>query len=98
MAAPKFYVTTAIYYVNDRPGLHHAYEMAATDALARFHRQRGCDVFFLTGTDENATTNAENAQTKGLETRAFVAQNAAEFKRVAERGGIPEHRVFRTTD
>ncbi|HEX9495407.1 MAG TPA: methionine--tRNA ligase [Candidatus Limnocylindria bacterium] len=98
MAAPKFYVTTAIYYVNDRPGLHHAYEMAATDALARFHRQRGRDVFFLTGTDENATTNAENAKTKGLETRAFVDQNAAEFKRMADTWGISYDRFIRTTD
>src|SRR5437867_4593814 len=44
----KFYVTTAIAYVNDRPGLHHGYEFAGADALARFHRQRGDEVFFLT--------------------------------------------------
>jgi len=98
MAAPKFYVTTAIYYVNDRPGLHHAYEMAGTDALARFYRQRGRDVFFLTGTDENATTNAENAKAKGMETRAFVDQNAAEFKRMADTWGISYDRFIRTTD
>ena len=98
MAARKFSVTTAIYYVNDRPGLHHAYEMTATDALARFHRQRGADVFFLTGTDENATKNEEAAKAAGMDTQAFVDKNAAEFKRMADTWGISYDRFIRTTD
>jgi len=98
MPGRKFYVTTAIYYVNDRPGLHHAYEMTATDALARFHRQRGREVFFLTGTDENATKNEEAAKAVGMDTQAFVDKNAAEFKRVADTWGISYDRFIRTTD
>ena len=94
----KFYLTTAIAYVNDRPGLHHAYEFAGTDALARFHRQRGDDVFFLTGTDEHGAKNLEAAKAAGVETRAFVDRNAAEFKRLADTWQISYDRFIRTTD
>ena len=72
----KFYVTTAIAYVNDRPGLHHGYEFAGADALARFHRQRGDEVFFLTGTDENATRNEQAAKGQGIPTRQLVDRYA----------------------
>ena len=98
MPAPKFYVTTAIAYVNDRPGLHHAYEFAGTDALARFHRQRGREVFFLTGTDENATRNERAAKEQGIETRALVDKHAAEFKQMADVWQISYDRFIRTTD
>jgi len=94
----KFYVTTAIAYVNDRPGLHHAYEFTGTDALARFHRQRGDEVFFLTGTDENSTRNEEAAKAAGLGTRAFVDRNAAVFKRLCDTWNISYDRFIRTTD
>lgn len=94
----KVYLTTAIAYVNDKPGLHHAYEFTGTDALARFHRQRGNEVFFLTGTDENATKNEEAAKKAGMETRAFVDRNAAEFKRLCDLWGISYDRFIRTTD
>ncbi|MDP9320709.1 MAG: methionine--tRNA ligase [Chloroflexota bacterium] len=98
MAAPKFYVTTAIDYVNDRPGLHHGYEKAGADALARFHRQRGRDVFFLTGTDENAPRNERAAKEQGIATRALVDQHSAEFKQMADAWGISYDRFIRTTD
>ena len=98
MGAPKFYVTTAIAYVNDRPGLHHAYEFTGADALARFHRQRGRDVFFLTGTDENATRNERAAKEQGIETRALVDRHAAEFKQMADAWHISYDRFIRTTD
>ena len=98
MAAPKFYVTTAIAYVNDRPGLHHAYEFTGADALARFHRQRGRDVFFLTGTDENAPRNEVSAKAQGIATRALVDQHAAEFKQMADAWHISYDRFIRTTD
>src|SRR5713226_7902168 len=94
----KFYLTTAIAYVNDRPGLHHAYEFTATDALARFHRQRGRDVFFLTGTDENATKNEKAANAAGEPTRAFVDRHAAEFKDLCSTWNISYDRFIRTTD
>ena len=98
MAGRKFYVTTAIDYVNGPPGLHHAYERTATDAVARLRRQRGDDVFFLTGTDENATKNEEAAKAAGLETRAYVDQPSAEFKRMADLWQISYDRFIRTTD
>ena len=98
MAAPKFYVTTAIDYVNDRPGLHHGYEKAGADALARFYRQRGHDVFFLTGTDENAPRNERAAKEQGIATRALVDQHSAEFKHMADTWGISYDRFIRTTD
>jgi len=94
----KFYVTTAIDYVNDRPGLHHGYEKTGADALARFHRQRGVEVFFLTGTDENATKNEKAANAAGEPTRAFVDRHAAEFKELCETWNISYDRFIRTTD
>jgi methionyl-tRNA synthetase len=94
----KFYVTTSISYVNDRPGLHHGYESAGADALARFHRQRGDEVFFLTGTDEHGAKNMEAAKAAGIDTRAFVDRNAAEFKRLADTWQISYDRFIRTTD
>jgi methionyl-tRNA synthetase len=98
MAGRQFYVSTAIAYVNDRPGLHHAYEFAGSDALARFHRQRGREVFFLTGTDENATRNDVAAKAQGITTRALVDQHAAEFKEMADAWHISYDRFIRTTD
>jgi methionyl-tRNA synthetase len=98
MTAQKVYITTAIDYVNDRPGLHHAYEKTGADALARFHRQRGNDVFFLTGTDENATRNDRAAKEAGEDTRAFVDRHAAEFQQVCAEWKISNDRFIRTTD
>jgi len=94
----KFYVTTAIAYVNDRPGLHHGYEFTGADALARFHRQRGRDVFFLTGTDENATRIETAARAAGEDTRVFVDRLAGEFKRMADVWNISYDRFIRTTE
>ena len=98
MPGRKFYVTTAIDYVNARPGLHHGYEKTGADALARYHRQRGHDVFFLTGTDENATRNDVAAKAQGIGTRALVDQHAAEFKQMADAWQISYDRFIRTTD
>ncbi len=94
----KFYVTTAIAYVNDRPGLHHGYEFAGADALARFHRQRGEDVYFLTGTDENATRNEQAAKAQGIPTRELVDKYSAQFQQMADLWNISYDRFIRTTD
>ncbi|HET9808761.1 MAG TPA: class I tRNA ligase family protein, partial [Candidatus Limnocylindria bacterium] len=94
----KFYVTTAIAYVNDRPGLHHGYEFAGADALARFHRQRGDDVYFLTGTDENATRNEQAAKAQGIPTRELVDKYSAQFQQMADLWNISYDRFIRTTD
>lgn len=98
MSARKFYLTTAIVYVNDAPGLHYLYEQIGADALARLHRQRGDDVFFLTGTDENGTTIDRAAKARGEDTRAFVDRLAGEYKRAAAVYGISYDRFIRTTD
>ena len=63
----SFYITTPIYYVNAQPHLGHAYTTIATDVLARHMRQRGEDVFFLTGTDEHGEPVADAARAQGLE-------------------------------
>jgi methionyl-tRNA synthetase len=97
MPGRKFYVTTAIDYVNARPGLHHAYEKTGADALARFHRQRGDEVFFLTGTDENATRNDRAAKEAGIPTAELVGKNAAEFRRMCEVWQISYDRFIRTS-
>jgi len=62
----SFYITTAISYVNAQPHMGHAYEAIATDVLARHHRQRGEDVFFLTGTDEHGEPVAQVAEREGI--------------------------------
>jgi len=75
----KFFVTTPIYYVNDVPSIGHAYTTFAADALARFHRLRGDDVFFLTGLDENSTKTVQAAKTKGAEGRPAIQSYADEM-------------------
>lgn len=75
----KFYVTTAIDYVNSKPHLGHAYEKITTDVVARWHRLRGEEVFFLTGTDENAQKNAKVAKEMGRDVREFVNEMSKIF-------------------
>src|SRR3954453_9455684 len=75
-----YYVTTPIYYVNAEPHLGHAYTTIAADVLARHMRQRGEDVFFLTGTDEHGEPVAQAAGRQGLEPRALADKNAMRFR------------------
>ena len=74
-----YYVTTSIPYVNGTPHLGHALEFVQADVLARYHRLRGDDTRFQTGTDDNALKNVRAAEAAGLPTRAFVDRNAAAF-------------------
>lgn len=78
-AQGRWYITTAIPYVNARPHLGFALEIVLTDALARYHRLRGKDVWFLTGTDENSLKNVQAAEREGIPTQALVDRNAAHF-------------------
>ena len=80
MTTDRVYITTAIPYVNAAPHLGFALELVLADALARFHRQRGVDVRFLSGTDENSLKNVQAAQHEGLPTEVFVERNAARFR------------------
>lgn len=75
----KFYLTTAIAYVNAPPHIGHALEFIQADALCRFHRLRGDDTFFLTGTDEHGVKIYEAAKNAGMDTQAFVDKNAQTF-------------------
>lgn len=93
----KFYVTTPIYYVNDVPHIGHGYTTIAADALARYHRLLGEDVFFLTGTDEHGAKVAESAKKAGKTPIEFCDEVAGKFEQVWERLGIGYDRFIRTT-
>jgi methionyl-tRNA synthetase len=80
MLAKRYYVTTAIPYVNGRPHLGFALEAVQADVLARYHRQRGDDTRFLTGTDDNSLKNVLAAEAQGLPVRQLVDGNAAYFQ------------------
>ena len=95
---PRFYITTAIDYVNGRPHLGHAYEKVLADALARFHRQRGDTTFFLTGTDEHGQKIVRAAGEAGKDIKAFVDENAGQFKAAWKALGISYDKFIRTTD
>lgn len=75
-----FYLTTAISYPNGKPHLGHAYELMAADAIARFQRLDGRDVFFLTGTDEHGLKMLQTAKKEGLPVRDLATRNAQAFK------------------
>ena len=84
MTAKPFYVTTAISYPNGAPHIGHAYEMIATDAIARWARLEGKDVFFLTGTDEHGLKMAQTAAAAGIPVRDLAERNSGRFKDLAK--------------
>jgi methionyl-tRNA synthetase len=94
----SFYVTTPIYYVNAAPHLGHAYTTIAADVMARHHRQRGEQVFFLTGTDEHGEPVADAAHAEGVEPQELADRNAARFKALAPRIEATNDFFIRTTD
>jgi methionyl-tRNA synthetase len=94
----SFYVTTPIYYVNGEPHLGHAYSTIAADILARHHRQRGEDVFFLTGTDEHGEPVAQQAESEGVTPRELGDRYAPRFKEMAAKIGASNDFFIRTTD
>jgi methionyl-tRNA synthetase len=94
----SYYVTTPIYYVNGEPHLGHAYTTIAADILARHMRQRGEDVFFLTGTDEHGEPVTQAAERLGITPRELGDRNAGRFKELAARLNITNDFFIRTTD
>ena len=94
----SFYITTPIYYVNAQPHLGHAYTTIATDVLARHQRQRGKDVFFLTGTDEHGEPVADAAHDQGVTPQELADRNAERFKALAPRLDASNDFFIRTTD
>jgi methionyl-tRNA synthetase len=93
-----YYVTTPIYYVNGEPHLGHAYTTIAADVLARHMRQRGEDVFFLTGTDEHGEPVTQAAEKLGITPRELGDRNAVRFKELAHTLDVTNDFFIRTTD
>jgi methionyl-tRNA synthetase len=94
----SFYVTTPIYYVNAAPHLGHAYTTIAADVMARHHRQRGEQVFFLTGTDEHGEPVADAAHAQGVSPQELADRNAERFKALAPQLDASNDFFIRTTD
>ncbi|WP_116089740.1 methionine--tRNA ligase [Sphingomonas crusticola] len=97
MAEP-FYITTAISYPNGRPHIGHAYEAIATDAIARYRRMQGRDVFFLTGTDEHGLKMAQAAKARGIEPKALADEMSGYFLEMDQSLNISFDRFIRTTE
>jgi methionyl-tRNA synthetase len=93
-----FYVTTPIYYVNAQPHLGHAYTTIGADILARHHRQRGDDVFFLTGTDEHGEPVARAAEQEGVTPRELADRNAERFRALMPQINVSNDFFIRTSD
>ena len=97
MAKNKFYITTAIDYVNAEPHLGHAFEKSIADAIARWHKLKGEDVFFLTGVDENAQKNVQAAEKAGVPVKEFVDRNSALFLELCKKLNISYSDFIRTS-
>ncbi len=98
MQAPKFYITTPIFYPNGVPHIGHAYTAIATDVLARFQRLDGKDVFFLTGTDEHGQKMQQTAEKEGITPIELADRNSAVFRRMVETLGCSNDDFIRTTE
>ena len=94
----SFYITTAISYPNGPPHIGHAYELLATDAIARFMRLEGKDVFFLTGTDEHGQKMLQTAAREGIPVQALADRNAARFAEMGRALNVSNDAFIRTTE
>jgi methionyl-tRNA synthetase len=97
-APPKFYITTAIPYANGAPHIGHAYERIATDAIARFKRLDGYDVFFVTGMDEHGQKMQQTAAREGVTPQELADRTAAQFDRMGAVLDAPTDDIVRTTE
>ena len=94
----KFYITTPIYYPSDKLHIGHSYTTVACDALARYKRKQGCDVMFLTGTDEHGQKIQDKAAAKGVTPKAYVDEIVATVKELWQTMNVSYDRFIRTTD
>ncbi len=94
----KFYITTPIYYVNDKPHIGHAYTTIAADVLARYRKKQGDDVWFLTGTDEHGDKIAQAAVKAGKSPQEFTDSVAENFKKAWQKLNIEYNDFIRTTE
>ena len=95
---PRYYLTTAIAYANAKPGVHTLYEVIGADVVARWHRMKGDDTRFLTGTDEHSINIAQAAVDEGRPAREFVDEKVGYFKVAEDALAIAPDRFIRTTD
>ncbi|MDF2532151.1 MAG: metS [Clostridia bacterium] len=98
MSKPKFYMTTAIAYTSRVPHIGNTYEAVVSDAIARFKRMTGYDVFFLTGTDEHGQKIQQQAIEDGLTPKQHVDKIAGEIKRIWDFMNVSYDKFIRTTD
>ena len=98
MNKSRFYITTAISYPNGVPHIGHAYELIATDAIARFKRLDGHEVFFLTGTDEHGQKMLQTAAREGIAVEALAERNAARFRAMTHALNASNDDFIRTTE
>ena len=94
----RFYLTTAIAYANNKPGLHTLYEVIGADVIARWHRMKGDETRFLTGTDEHSVNIAMKAAEQGKPPKTFVDEMVALFRDAEDALSISPDRFIRTTD
>jgi methionyl-tRNA synthetase len=95
---PRYYLTTAIAYANNKPGLHTLYEVIGADVIARWHRMKGDETRFLTGTDEHSINIAQSAVDEGRPAKQFVDEKVGFFKEAEAALAISPDRFIRTTD
>src|SRR5215213_10376532 len=93
----KFYITTPIYYPNAEPHLGHVYSSICADVIARFHRLRGDDTFFLTGTDEHGIKMVKTATEQGIEPAQLVEKTIKIWQDILPEFGISNDDFIRTT-
>lgn len=98
MSDKTFYITTAISYPNGAPHIGHAYELIATDALARFKRLDGYDVKFLTGTDEHGQKMVKTARAEGIPVQELADRNTERFREMAKLLGASNDDFIRTSE
>ena len=83
-----FYITTPIYYVNDRPHIGHTYTTVLADVIARFHRMRGEQVYFLTGTDEHGQKVEKAAAARGITPKQLADEVVANYTELWKQMGM----------
>ncbi len=98
MSSERFYVTTPIYYVNDRPHVGHAYTTVLADVLAGYHRMLGIPTWFLTGTDEHGQKVQESAQARGITPQALTDEMSEHYRDLFGLLGVRNNDFIRTTE
>lgn len=93
----RYYVTSAILYVNGKPHIGHALEFVQVDVLARYRRQRGDKVRFQTGTDDNALKNIQAAEAEGVPTQEYVDRVAARYAALRDQLELPFDDFIKTS-